>query len=207
MLADIVDHVIGVDPDRDRVTAAVVCATTHNQMATATFPTTPRGYTATIRWADDHTNSSTRAWSIEGAGSYGAGLARTLIEAGELVIEFDHPTTPAAKDRAKTDALDAARAAREVLSRRTWSTPRSHGTREGLRTLIVARDSAKIARTAAINALRALIVTAPADLRQDLRRLTLAALVKRCRRLRHRRWSVEYQFDDEVVKARFYPTV
>jgi transposase len=185
MLAELVDHVIGVDPDRDRITIAVVCASTSSHLATATFPTTPRGYRAAVRWADEHSDGATRAWSIEGAGSYGAGLARLLMEAGELVIEFDHPTTRPAKDGAKSDALDAVRAAREVLSRHTWSTPRSRGAREGLRTLIVARDSAKVARTAAINALRALIVTAPVDLREELRRLTLGALVARCRRLRH----------------------
>jgi transposase len=185
MLAELVDHVIGVDPDRDRITAAVVCATTHSHLAAATFPTTPGGYRAAIRWADEHTGTSARAWSIEGAGSYGAGLASTLMKAGELVIEFDHPTTRSAKDGAKSDPLDAVRAAREVLSRRSWSTPRARGAREGLRTLIVARDSAKTARTAAINALRALMITAPVDLREELRRLTLTALVTRCRRLRH----------------------
>jgi len=88
------------------------------------------------------------------------------------------------QDGAKSDPLDAARAAREVLSRRTWSTPRARGTREGLRTLIIARDGAKIARTAAINALRALIVTAPVGLREELRTLTFTALITRCRRLR-----------------------
>ena len=48
------------------------------------------------------------------------------------MIEFDHPSTRAAKDGAKSDPLDAARAARETLGRKTWSTPRSRGTREGL---------------------------------------------------------------------------
>lgn len=71
-----------------------------------------------------------------------------------------------------------------MLSRRTWSTPRARGIREGLRALIVARDSAKIARVSAINVLRALILTAPVTLREDLRRLTLMALVDRCRSLR-----------------------
>lgn len=184
MLADLVDHVIGVDPDRDRITTALIDAATQGHLDTATFPTTPKGYRAAVRWADAASTAGARAWSIEGCGSYGAGLAAVLAEAGELVVEFDHPTTPAAKDRAKSDALDAVRAGREVLSRTTWSTPRARGIREGLRALIVARDSAKIARVSAINVLRALVLTAPVTLRQELRSLTLTALVDRCRRLR-----------------------
>lgn len=184
MLADLVDHVIGVDPDRDRITLAIICAGTQAQQETATFPATVRGYRAAIRWADEHTTATTRAWSIEGSCSFGAGLAMTLDRAKEFVIEFDHPTTRPSKDGAKSDALDAVRAGREVLGRTSWSTPRSRGAREGLRALIVARDGARTARTAAINALKALVLTAPVDLREELRTLTLTALLRRCMRMR-----------------------
>jgi len=183
-LADLVEHVIGVDPDRDRVTAAVVSVTTQGELAAATFPTTRRGYGQAIRWAKTLTVDERCAWAIESTGSYGAGLAATLAEMGEFVIEFDHPSARASKDGAKSDSLDAVRAARETLGRKTWATPRSRGLREGLRTLIVARDSAKLALVAAINVLKALIVTAPVDLREDLRGLTFGQLVDRCIRLR-----------------------
>ena len=43
-LAELVDHVIGVDPDRDRITAAVVCARTQGEIASKSFATTARGY-------------------------------------------------------------------------------------------------------------------------------------------------------------------
>ena len=183
-LAELVDHVIGVDPDRDRVTAAVVSVAMQGELAAATFPATRRGYGQALRWAKTLTVDERRAWAIESTGSYGAGLAATLAEKGEFVIEFDHPSTRASKDGAKSDSLDAVRAARETLGRKTWATPRSRGLREGLRTLIVARDSAKLARVAAINVLKALIVTAPVDLREDLRGLTFGRLVDRCIRLR-----------------------
>ena len=114
MLSDIVDYVIGVDPDRDRITVAVLEAATQAKIAASSFPTTARGYRQALRWATTLTQERPRAWSIEGAGSYGAGLSMTLVTAGELVIEFDHPLTPAAKDRAKSDTLDAERAAREI---------------------------------------------------------------------------------------------
>ncbi len=43
-LGDLVDHVIGVDPDRDRITAAVVCSRTQGELASKVFATTARGY-------------------------------------------------------------------------------------------------------------------------------------------------------------------
>lgn len=184
MLANLVDHVVGVDPDRDRITAAVICAKTQGELASKTFPATGRGYGQALRWAKEHTTDGQRAWSIESSGSYGAGLAAALAEHGEMVIEFDHPSTRPSKDGAKSDTLDAVRAAREILGRKTWATPRARGAREGLRTLITARDSAKVARVAAINVLKALIVTAPIEIREDLRGLSLMQLVRRCQRLR-----------------------
>lgn len=184
MLADLVDHVIGVDPDRDWITAAVVCAKTQGELASKAFPTTARGYGQALRWANEHSSIARRAWAIESSGSYGAGLAAALGAKGEFVIEFDHPSTRASKDDAKSDSLDAVRAARETLGRKTWATPRARGAREGLRTLIAARDSAKLARVAAINVLKALVVTAPVDLREELRGLTLGQLLTRCQRLR-----------------------
>ncbi|WP_215520153.1 hypothetical protein [Phycicoccus mangrovi] len=70
-LADLVDHVIGVDPDRDRITAAVVCSRTQGELATKVFATTSRGYGQAMRWAAAHTAAGRRAWSIESTGSYG----------------------------------------------------------------------------------------------------------------------------------------
>ena len=175
MLMDLVDHVVGVDPDRDRITAAVVSAKTQGELAWRTFPATARGYRAVQRWAGEFTETGRRAWAIEGSGSFGAGLATALAANEEYVIEFDHPRSRAATDGAKSDALDAVRAARETLGRAAWSSPRARGAREGLRTLIVAWESAKIARVAAINILKALIVTAPEDDRAMLRAIQTVA--------------------------------
>ena len=44
MLATMVEHVIGIDPDRDRVTASVVDTATTGEQATAVFGTTRSGY-------------------------------------------------------------------------------------------------------------------------------------------------------------------
>ena len=180
VLADIVEHVIGIDPDRDRVTASVVEATGGAELATAGFETTRRGYEELVAWADRCTPATARAWAVEGTGSYGAGVARHLAAAGELVVEFGHPSTTATADGAKADALDARRAARETLGRATPATPRARGDREALRVLETTRRGAQRARVAAICELKALIVTAPVELRDQLSGLSTASQVAAC---------------------------
>ena len=51
---------------------------------------------------------------MEGAGSFGAGLTVMLQQHGEQVVEVGRPKRPARRSGAKSDALDAVRAAREV---------------------------------------------------------------------------------------------
>jgi transposase len=180
MLADRVDHVIGVDPDRDRITLAVVDARTTGVNGRAVFDADPAGYQAARDWVSTRTAEDRRVWSIEGAGAYGAGLAVTLAEAGEWVVGFDRPEGRAAKDGSKSDALDAVRAARELLGREVWAEPRARGIREAIRALLCCRDGAQNARVAAINEVRALVVTCDPQLREHLRGLTVFNLVKSC---------------------------
>jgi hypothetical protein len=51
MLAELVDHVIGIDPDRDWITAAVLDAKTNGVIATAKFAANNDGYDGAIEWA------------------------------------------------------------------------------------------------------------------------------------------------------------
>ena len=184
MLDTMVEHIIGIDPDRDQVTASIVNTSTTGELASARFGTTRVGYTQLLEWANRHTQATERAWVVEGAGSYGAGAAGYLTDCDEWVIEFDHPTHPATPDGAKTDTLDARRAARQVLGRPWPAVPRARGDREALRVLETTRRGAQTARVAAINELKALLVTAPIDLRDQLRGLTTTALVTKCLMLR-----------------------
>ena len=188
MLDTMVEHVIGIDPDRDRVTASVVDTSTTGEQATAVFGTTRLGYDRLLKWADQHTQTADRVWSVEGSGSYGAGVTTYLAARGELVVEFNDPTPT--RDGAKTDALDARRAARQVLGRPWPSVPRARGDREALRVLETTRKGAQTARVAAICELKALVVTAPIDLRDQLRSLNTAALVAKCSAFRIRPASV-----------------
>ena len=203
MLAGMVDHVIGVDPDRDWVTAAVLDAATAGVLATGRFRANGAGYRQVMAFADGYSTATERAWAIEGTASYGRGLTAALARDGEWVIEFDRATQKPAKDGSKTDELDAIRAARETLGRARLASPRAHrGFREALRVHAVARDTAVQARTAAINELKAFVVTADDTLRAELRGLRTPALVKRCAGFRHStNRSVEAACTRAVMRA------
>jgi transposase len=69
-----------------------------------------------------------RCWAVEGAGSYGAGLASFLQARGELVVEIGRPRRPARRTGAKSDALDAVRAARKALAQTIRWRPAAVGT-------------------------------------------------------------------------------
>ena len=97
-------------------------------------------------------------------------------------MEFNHPYPT--RDGAKTDALDARRAACQALGRSWPSVPRVRGDREALRVLETTRRGAQTARVAAINELKALVITAPVDLRDQLRSLRTAALVTKTNKFR-----------------------
>jgi transposase len=182
MVADELDFVIGVDPHRDVHALAVVHARSGALVLETRVAASVQGYREALRLAEWHAPGR-RGWAIEGTGSYGAGLARLLAEQGERVLEVGHLRRER-RSQAKTDALDALRAARSVLSAERPACPRSHGKREALRALIVAREGALDAKKAALCQLRALIVTCPEPLRGELAPLTRARLLSRCSRLR-----------------------
>jgi len=183
MLADRVDHVIGVDTHRDNHAAAVVAALSGAVTVDTTITANPFGYKRLLRFARLHAPGR-RVWAIESSGSYGAGLATFLLEQREWVVEVDRPARPARRNGAKSDELDAIRAAREALTREHLAQPRQRGEREAVRVLLVTRRGAILARTKAINHLKALVVTAREELRHQLRGLRTDELVTRCARLR-----------------------
>jgi transposase len=109
-----------------------------------------------------------------------------LVARGEEVIEIDRPERRGERSAAKSDALDAVCAARTALARERLAAPRADGHREALRVLMVARAGAMQTRTNAIRQLKALVVSAPDGLREPLRVLRGAGLLRRCARLRPR---------------------
>jgi transposase len=183
MLADRLDYVVGVDTHRDTHALAVVAAVTGGVVVVEpALSACPRGYRRLLALADTHA-AGARAFAIEGTGSYGAGLARFLAGRGERVLEVERPDRKRAQ-RGKSDVLDAVRAARGVLGADKLARPRAGGRRAALQALLRTREGALGARRAALCQLRALIVTAPLELREELRALTRARLLKRCAQLR-----------------------
>jgi transposase len=183
MLADQADHVLGVDTHLDSHSAAILAADTAVVEGQITIAANERGYRRLLRFARESAPGR-RAWAVEGTGSYGAGLAVFLHREGELVLEVDRPRRPARRDRAKSDELDAIRAAREALTREHLARPRQRGEREALRVLLTTRDSAVRSKRAAITLMKGLLVSATPSLREGLRALPTREQLARCARLR-----------------------
>jgi transposase len=108
------------------------------------------------------------AFAIEGAGAYGAGLARFLSAAGCHVAEINRPDRRA---HGKSDPLDAAAAARAVLAGGVAGVAKANNDHVGMiRNLRVACRSALKMRTQVINQMKALVITAPDAIRRILQR-------------------------------------
>jgi transposase len=190
MLAELVDVVIGVDTHKHTHTAAVVTAVTGAVPEDLTVDTDPGGYAELVALADRH--SGLRAWSIEGTGSYGAGLLRFLAERGELVIELDRPDRPARRNGAKSDRIDAVRAGREALAREHLAQPRAAGERAALAVLLAARRSAVDASAVAQQQLQSFVVAAPEQLRDRFRDQSTLVMTTTATRLRtNQSWDIE----------------
>jgi transposase len=126
------------------------------------------------------------AFGVEGTGSYGAGLARFLREQKYRVIEVNRPDRSTRRRLGKSDPTDAEMAARAVLSGVSRDRPKSGVDKvEMIRMLKSAKDSAMKARTQAINQMKALVVTAPVELRSKLRDMNSSKLVACCAKWRH----------------------
>ena len=129
-----------------------------------------------------------RAWAIEGTGGHGAGLTRHLLESSEIVIELDRPKRAARRNGAKSDPLDAIRAAREAMARpRLGNSRAAGGERQALSVLLAARRSAINASTEAQLQLFSLVIAAPEPIRVRFRGQKLAAMLNTAASLRVQR--------------------
>ena len=122
---------------------------------------------------------------VGGTGSYGAGLTRHLAEAGIGVVEVNRPNRQLRRRRGKDDTTDAEAAARAALSGEATALPKTgDGPVEATRMLRVVRRSGVKARTQAANQIHALVVTAPEQVKHQLRDLPTRTQVKVCARFR-----------------------
>jgi transposase len=158
--------VVGVDAHIDTHDVAVLdeCG---RLLGTRTFPADAAGYCELLSWVKRF--GSIVALGVESTGSYAAGLTRHLRSHGLEVLEVNQPHPHTRRRRGKSDPIDAELAARHVLAASSIVIAKdTSGIVEAIRQLRVARDGAVKARSAALNALAGLIVTAPEELRQQL---------------------------------------
>jgi transposase len=177
--------VIGVDTHLDTIHIAAI-TDTGQLLGDTEFRTNPTGYWAAITWARSFGDIVTVG--VEGTSSYGAGFTQALQANDIHVVEVNRPDRSARRRHGKSDPLDAYAAARAVLAGHGLAVPKDPHT-GAIKALLVARRGAVKARTAAIQQIKDLLVTAPADLRERYRRYTttlrLVDALSRCRPTSH----------------------
>jgi transposase len=133
-----------------------------------------------LSWARLAAGGRRVIWAVEGTRHYGLGLARYLAGQGEQVSEIDCGRHISKRRAGKSDPIDAVRAARELLARPHPAQMRADGDREALRLLMIDRDNAVQSAKTARTALAAILVTAPAPLREQLRPLPRERRAREC---------------------------
>ena len=170
--------VIGVDTHK-HLHVAVALDELGARLGELTISADSDGYAALAAWAEQA--GSAAAFGIEGTGSYGVGLASFLRRRGHRIVEVNRGDRRLRRSNGKSDTLDAEAAARAVLSGEAAAVPKSaDGACEMIRQVKIARDTAVKSRTTALISLKAVIVNAPAELREQISSLTDKALIDRC---------------------------
>lgn len=170
--------ILGVDTHLDVHVGAVVSAS-GKLLGTQSISVHTSGYLDLLSWASSF--GLLKRAGVEGTGTYGAGLCRLLLDNGVAVFEVNRPDRTTRRQRGKSDPIDAENAARSVLSGLSTAIPKQQsGACEAMRIASVARRSAVKARTQAINQLRALLVSAPQEIREKLWRVKASECVKAC---------------------------
>lgn len=173
---------VGVDTHLDEH-VAVALDGLGRRLDDLAVPTTEVGYAKLLRWAE--ALGRLERIGIEGANSFGAGLSR-FVRAREIeVLEVGRPKRRDQHRAGKSDPIDAELAARAVLAGTAIGEPKgADGEVEMIRVLRSARRTAVKARAQAANQLKGMLITAPEDLRTELRDLSTIKLVRRAARFR-----------------------
>jgi transposase len=172
--------VAGADTHADTLHVAAITMT-GAAVGDREFPTTRAGYTAALRFLSSL--GQVERIGVEGTASYGAGFTRALVATGFEVVEITRALKSTRRLKGKSDPLDAYSAARTALAGDGLAIPKDDAT-SGLRALHIARRSAVKHRTAVINQIKALLVSAPDSVREKYRGLTTFRLIEavaRCR--------------------------
>lgn len=180
ILAESTLIVAGADTHGDTIHVAAVTIT-GAAVGDKEFPTTRAGYAAAIKYLTSL--GHVERIGVEGTASYGAGFTRAVIAVGIEIVEVTRAVKSTRRLKGKSDPLDAYGAARTALAGHGLATPKDDAT-SGLRALHIARRSAVKHRTAVINQIKAMLVSAPDSVREKYRGLTTLKLIEaiaRCR--------------------------
>lgn len=172
--------VAGADTHADTIHVAAITMT-GAAVGDKEFPATRAGYTAAIKYLTSL--GPVERIGVEGTASYGAGFTRAVIAAGIEVVEVTRAVKSTRRLKGKSDPLDAYSAARTALAGDGLATPKDDATC-GLRALHIARRSAVKHRTAVINQIKAMLVSAPDAVREKycgLTTLRMIDAIARCR--------------------------
>ena len=154
-------------------------------LGTESFPATPAGYAELFEWLEAF--GPVTKVGIEGTGSYGAGLCRSLMARGIDVVEVDCPNRKDRHRAGKSDTIDALSAARGALSGQAQGRPKGGtGPVEAMRVLLVAKRSARSERARALNQMRQLVFVAPDDIRARFQGLSVTELTSQAAAMRPR---------------------
>lgn len=174
--------VVGVDTHQDSH-VAVALDDLGARLGQLEVAATTAGYQRLRRWAAGL--GRVGVFGVEGTSSFGAGLSRFLAGCGYRVVEVNRPDRATRRRVGKSDPIDAEAAARAVLAGTATAVPKTgDGRVEMIRMLKLVKDSATKARVQALGQIDALLVTAPAALREQLTGLGRRALLERCAGLR-----------------------
>ncbi len=163
----------GIDTHADTIHVAAI-DDLGRDLGDREFPTTPAGYRDAMAFLVGH--GSLSVIGIEGTSSYGAGITRAARAAGVEVREVTRPDRATRRRQGKSDPLDAYAAAHAVLSGRADASPKDEQI-DAIRALHIARTSAVKARTAAMNQIHHMLITAPESIREKYRALKERPLV------------------------------
>jgi transposase len=175
--AETQDRRIVVEVDTHADTHHVAVVTEYGKpLADQEFPTNAAGYREVFSFITGF--GDVLQVGMEGTGTYGAALTKVLQRAGMIVIEVNRPDRQQRRFKGKTDSLDAYRAAHSVITGRSTAIPKAkNGPVECLRVLRASRASAIKSRSAAINQIRGLLVSAPEALRAKYQGVTTATMI------------------------------
>src|SRR5215217_7173391 len=136
--------VLGADTHKRSHTVAAVAALTGELLGEQTVPVGPRGFGALLQYG--RALDGERVWALEDCRHVSGSLERFLIERGERVLRIPtHLTANArkrARDRGKSDPIDALNVARAALQEGPASFPAAHldGPELDLRLLVDHRE-------------------------------------------------------------------